>query len=284
MIIKRVNTGVEKRLQALVELAQPVKELFYSGALLKLLDAPLVAIVGSRKVSAYGHTVTTQLASELARAGVVIISGLALGVDSIAHKATLDAGGKTIAVLPSGIDHVYPASHHNLAQQIVTAGGSIVSEYPPGVGGPQKYQFIARNRIIAALSQGVVITEAARKSGSLHTANFALEQGIEVFAIPGNITSPTSAGTNELIKTGATPVTSTQDILDVLGLQYQHSTYTPANRAEEKVYALLQEGIHDTAELLARAGLSTTDFQQTVSMLEIAGAIQQTSYSSWAIK
>lgn len=282
MIIHRVSPKLEPRLQMLTELAQPIKELFYFGDFLDLLDRPFVAIVGSRKVSAYGKAVTTKLASELAKAGVVIISGLALGVDSIAHTAALSAGGKTIAVLPSGLDTIYPAAHHVLAQKIVTQGGALVTEYPAGEGQPQKYQFIARNRIIAALSRGVLITEAASKSGSLHTANFALEQGIEVFAVPGNITSPTSVGTNELIKTGANPVTSARDILEALGINAQIPTYVPEREDEAAVYALLTEGVQDTATLLARSGLSTANFQQAISMLEIAGAIQQTGVSSWS--
>ncbi len=218
MEIQRVYPQDQTATKVLSQLAQPVRELFYTGNLLELLERPCVAIVGSRKVTDYGIAVTTQLAKELTQAGVVIISGLALGVDSIAHQAALDAGGKTIAILPAGLDQIYPSRHQRLAEDIVRQGGALASEFPTGQGRPQKYQFIARNRIIAALSQGLLITEAARKSGSLHTANFALEQGIEVFAVPGSILNQTSDGTNELIKNGAAPVTNVRDILEVLNM------------------------------------------------------------------
>lgn len=218
MEIQRIHPQDHATTRVLSQLAQPVRELFYAGYLLELLERPCVAIVGSRKVTDYGVAITTQLTKELVDAGIVIISGLALGVDSIAHQAALDAGGQTIAILPAGLDQIYPSRHQRLAEDIVRSGGALVSEYPVGQGRPQKYQFIARNRIIAALSQGVLITEAAARSGSLHTANFALEQGIEVFAVPGNILSETSGGTNDLIKTGATPVTNVQDILEGIGL------------------------------------------------------------------
>lgn len=285
MLIKHLRVPGNNKLERLSRLAQPVKELSYAGDFTSLLDKPLVAIVGSRKATPYGQAVTTQLAAELARAGVVIVSGLALGVDSIAHTAALDAGGQVIAVLPAGLDQIYPARHHGLARRVVEQGGALVSEYPAGQGAPQKHQFIARNRIIAALSQGVLITEAATKSGSLHTANFALEEGIEVFAVPGNITSSTSAGTNNLIKTGAHPVTSAQDILEVLGIVCaKQDTYQPANQEEEIIFRLLLQGVQESAELLNLSSLSPAIFQQTLTILEINGAAYQPSPGTWAIR
>lgn len=284
MHIKRVRVKEDERLQGLTELAQPVSDLYYLGDFPALLDKPLVAIVGSRKVSNYGQTVTIQLATALARAGVVIVSGLALGVDSVAHAAALDAGGKTLAVLPAGLDRIYPANHLGLAKRIVAQGGALVSEYPAEQGAPRKYQFIARNRIIAALSQGVLIPEAATKSGSLHTASFALEQGIEVFAVPGNITSPTSEGTNNLIKTGAHPVTTAQDILEVLGIAEAAQTdHQPTNPAEDAILTHLTSGHHDAGKLLSLSKLAPAIFQQTLTLLEINGTIRQTAPGTWSL-
>lgn len=215
MIINNIIINKDKRLEVLKQLAQPVNNLFYSGDL-STLDGPIVAIVGSRDVTTYGKKATYKLAYDLAKAGVVIISGLAIGVDSIAHQASLDAGGRTIAVLPSCLEAIYPKRHFDLANNIVKNGGLLLSEYPKGQAGPQKYQFIARNRLIAALSNAVIVTEAKKKSGSLHTANFALEQGIDVYAVPGEIYSPNSEGTNQLIQNGAGLVTDAQELIDYI--------------------------------------------------------------------
>lgn len=286
MIIKKVSPDKNKRLENLSLLAQPVKELYYLGdEFLSLLEKPLVAIVGSRKVSPYGRLVTQKFASELANRGMVIVSGLALGVDSIAHDAALKANGRTIAVLPSGLGKIYPASHTNLARQIIQKGGALVSEYPTTAENPQKYQFIARNRIIAALSRAVIITEAASKSGSLHTAEFALEQGIEIMAVPGNITSPTSEGANNLIKVGATPVTTTEDILDAL-----HIAHDQAHRHTEKaaftnpvqadIYKLLQKNNLNEDALMGCLSWSSAEINQALSLLELNGYICKAG-SSW---
>ena len=286
MNIKKVVIDKDKRLAPLSELAQPVYELYYRGdSFLDLLDRPMLAVVGSRKVSAYGRQVTQAITSELAKAGVVIISGLALGVDSIAHQAALEANGATITVLPCGIDKIYPSSHFHLAHSIVRQGGAVVSEYPVGSGSPMKYQFIARNRIIAGLAQGVLITEAATKSGSLHTADFALEQGKDIFAIPGNITSPTSTGTNNLIKNGAIPVTNAADILDVLGISttVRNQTYIPQNNNESIIMSLILQDIGNPELLQHKSSLEPTLFNATLSCLEINGAIIQTNSGRWIL-
>lgn len=279
-----VRVVEEQQLERLSRLAQPVEKLYYLGNFPELLRTPLVAIVGSRKVSSYGRAATVQLASALAKAGVTIVSGLALGVDSIAHKAAVDAGGKTIAVLPCDLNRVYPASHYGLARQIVKQGGALVSEYAPGFGAPMKHQFIARNRIIAALSQGVLLTEAAAKSGSLHTANFAIEEGIEVFAVPGNITSSTSEGTNGLIKSGAHPVTRAGDILEILDINITNTAqYTPRNNSEAEVLRHLLSTGGNSKEMLRLSGLTASHFQQTLTILEIQGTIQQVGQGIWAM-
>lgn len=214
----RSSAGESRALDRLAQLQQPVSKLYYKGhdEVLILLNKPTVAIVGSRHPTSYGLSVTEELVEGLVAAGVVIISGLALGIDSVAHSATLASGGQTIAVLPTGLDTVYPARHKQLAADIIATGGLLVSEYPDSNSHPMKYQFIARNRIIAALADVIVVTEAAERSGSLHTVDFGLELGSDILAVPGSIYSPMSAGTNRLIQKGAQPVLSAKDILDCL--------------------------------------------------------------------
>lgn len=266
-------------------IADPPKQLFVLGASLEtLLQQPCLTVVGSRKVSAYGKTVTTQLVRETAGSDVTIISGLAIGVDGIAHRAAFEANAQTIAVLPCGLDRIYPHSHRQLAERILQSGGALVSEYPPG-STIYPLNFIARNRIAAGLSQGVLITEAAEKSGSLHTAHFALEQGREVMAVPGNITSPTSAGTNNLIKSGATPVTKAADILQVLGIAPKTKAKTAhgATAAEQRLLELLQTGISDARLLFEASQLDASLFNQTLTMLEITGKIRPLGNNHWSL-
>jgi len=179
------------------------------------LTAPCVSIVGSRAATTYGLAVARELAGDLARAGVVVVSGLALGIDAAAHRGALEAGGRTVAVLACGIDRVYPARHRQLAAEIVR-NGAVVSEMPPGTP-PLPQFFPLRNRLISALSSAVVIVEARERSGSLVTAVHAANQGVDVFAVPGPIHAPTSAGPNRLLKEGAYLVSEAADILDELG-------------------------------------------------------------------
>jgi DNA processing protein len=235
-------------------------------------------------VSPYGKQVTEMLVQAVAQAGIVIISGLALGVDSIAHRSALAAQGSTIAVLPSGIEQIYPYSHRNLAKQIVTEGGTLVSEYT-GADSPHKYQFIARNRLIAGLADAVLITEAAERSGSLHTAQFALEDGKDVLAVPGNITSKGSGGTNNLIKVGATPVTSAQDLLDYFNLgKIEQTVLTGGSAEEQAIFNLLQQGITEGSELLTQSQLSAAQFNQNLTMLEITGRVKPLGAGHWGLR
>lgn len=262
------------------------KELYVLGDLQPLISLPRVAIVGSRKVTSYGRHVTQTIAGELARAGVVIVSGLALGVDAIAHHEALEAGGKCIAVLPTSLDNIYPSSHRQLAENIVRSGGALVTEYPPTTEGFPA-NFVARNRLVSGLSDGVLITEAALKSGTLHTANFALNQGKTVMAVPGNITSPTSEGTNNLLKTGAILVTDSLDVLTALNLtvkDLQKQLPFAANKTEQTILDLISAGIIDSAELLAKSNLSLNEFNQTLTMLEISGKIRSLGMSRWGIQ
>ncbi len=285
--VNKLTLDVESTPDILRHIASPPQQLFVTGTpLAELMSRPRVAIVGSRKVSPYGREVTTKLAHELAALGVVIISGLALGVDALAHKAALEAGGITIAILPTPIEHIYPAAHTQLAKQIVEHGGTLVSEYPEG--DPFRITtFIARNRLVSALSQAVLITEAAEKSGSLHTARFALEQGRDVLAVPGSIFSPTSVGTNNLIKAGATPVTSYSDVLHALKLEEPPvGAKQPkgANATEHLVLDLVAAGIRGGDELLSASALPVTEFNQTLTMLEITGKVRSLGAGQWTLR
>jgi DNA processing protein len=229
--------------------------------------------------------VTTQMATRLAEQGLVIISGLAFGVDALAHQAAIDAGGLCIAVLPSPLDNIVPVYNRRLAEQILEQGGALVSEYAPGEY-PAKQNFIARNRLMSGLAQVILITEAGEKSGAMHTFNFAAEQGRQVLAVPGNINLAGSIGTNNLLKSGASVATSYLDVLNALDLQ-DHST--PArqvrgrNKHEQIVLDLILEGINRGEVLLDKSGLSTMQFNQVLTMLEIGGKIRPLGANNWAI-
>lgn len=269
--------------EELLQLHKSPDKLYLRGNQELLHRHPRVGIVGARKLTPYGREVTTLITSVLARHKVVVVSGLALGIDSIAHRSCLEAQGQTIAVLPSGIEAIYPANHAGLAQQIVKQNGLLVSEYPDK-SAPMKHQFIERNRIIAALSDVLIITEAAERSGSLHTARFGLELGKTIMAVPGTITNPYSAGANRLIQSGAMPILSPQDVLDVLGIQPEDKlAYLPENEAEASILENLQAGGIQTEELLRTSGLDITVFQTHITMLEIKGVINA-SAGYWSIK
>jgi DNA processing protein len=238
-----------------------------------LLARPAVAIVGARACSAYGRQIARSLARELASAGLVVVSGLARGVDSEAHRGALEAGGATVAVLGCGIDRDYPAANRELARQ-VAATGLVVSEYAPGVE-PAPWRFPARNRVVAGLSAGSVVVEARQRSGALITADFALEEGREVFAVPGEITSALSAGSNALLRLGATPLTCAQDVLESFGL-------APAERAEPEVgpaaglvLGRVRESAAGADELSRATGLSAGEVAVALSELELAGVVTE---------
>jgi len=238
----------------------PPVGLFVRGAApLDLLSRPAVAIVGARACSGYGASVARSIAREIAAAGLVVVSGLARGVDSEAHRGALDAGGTTVAVLGCGIDRDYPAAHAELARRIAETG-LIVSEYAPGVE-PAPWRFPARNRIVAGLCAMTVVVEARERSGALITADLALEEGREVFAVPGEITSPLSAGTNGLLKLGASPLTSAAD----LGIE-------PAPVSDTD--SLLLELLPATADELVRCtGRDAADIARELVALELEGRV-----------
>ena len=269
----------------LLQIPSPPRELFWLGAHPSaLLKQPRVAIVGSRKVTPYGRQVTRELASELATSGIVSVSGLAPSAGYIAHQATLDAGGLTIAVLPTGLDQIYPASHLNLAKQIVERGGCLISEYPSGTEAFPA-NFIARNRIVSGLADVLLITEAAKNSGTMHTAGFALEQGRTVMAVPGNINSPLSEGCNNLIKNGATPVTTVEDVLFVLNIKpaVEVSRVFRGSDNEQLLYDLIKQGIADQDELTSISKLDSPSVSSSLTMLEINGYIHAEA-GNWTLK
>jgi DNA processing protein len=252
----------------LAQLHDPPAALYVRGST-QILSRAAVAVVGARSCSGYGSQVARELARELAAAGVVVISGLARGIDGEAHRGALDAGGPTVAVLGCGIDRDYPRSHADLAERI-RVSGAVVSEYPPGVE-PAPWRFPARNRIIAGLCLATVVVEARERSGALITADFALELGREVFAVPGEITSGLSAGTNDLLRQGATPLLSAGDVLGALGLEPEPPERPDVSEAAAVVLGLLAEGARDVDELTRLARRPSSEVSAALIELELAG-------------
>jgi DNA processing protein len=263
--------------QRLKEIEQPPPVLYLRGELLPE-DTWAVAIVGTRRVTPYGRQVTEEIASFLAANGVTVVSGLARGVDAIAHNAALKAGGRTLAVLGSGVDKIYPPENRALAGQIFEHG-AILSDYAPGTP-PESSNFPPRNRIISGLSMAVVVTEAGETSGALITAEFAAEQGREIFAVPGNILAPQSKGTNKLIQQGALPLLSASDIMQALNLTRvgQHKAARkalPANDVEAKLLTAMGEEPLHVDEIRNQTGLPVEKVSATLVMMELKGMVRQ---------
>jgi DNA processing protein len=255
----RFLSGLPPLLRAIHD---PPPGLFVRGAApAAVLERPAVAIVGARACSGYGASVARSLGRELAAAGLVVVSGLARGVDGEAHRGALDAGGSTVAVLGCGIDRDYPAAHADLARRIAETG-LIVSEYAPAVE-PAPWRFPARNRIVAGLAAATVVVEARERSGALITADLALEAGREVFAVPGEITSALSAGTNALLKLGASPLTCAADVLFSFGMEPDARDAAPDP---------LLELLPATAdEIVRRTGRAAAEIAAALVALELDG-------------
>ncbi len=275
----------------------------------KLTRPKSVAIVGSRRNTRYGEEVAYKMAYELAKRGVVIVSGLAYGIDSVSHRAAVDAGGKTVAVLGTAIDKIYPRNHEKLAAEIVEKGGAVLSEYPPTnsdaplVTGEfmdkngqrqinYKGSFLHRNRLISGLSDVVVVVEAAERSGTLNTAAHALNQGKDVFAVPGNLTSQNSVGCNRLIKQGAYPYTGPEDLLDFIFPEeiMKKSRKSPKftlpqglNKSETAVLKALFEGLRDGNEIAEKLALPAASLAETLTLLELKGLIRPLGMNNWAL-
>jgi DNA processing protein len=255
--------------------APPV--LFYQGQLPDP-DQVSLAVVGTRALTNFGKTATEILVEPLAKAGLNIVSGLALGIDGEAHKAALNAGGKTFAVVGSGLDQTYPPQHKKLSQEIINTGGGIISEF--SIGMPAlPHHFPLRNRIIAGLCKGTLIIEAGEKSGALLTARNALDENREVFAVPGDFTRPTALGPNQLIKMGATPVTKSEDILNAFELKILNITKpkTPPkadNKEEEIILQNLGLGAKHVDELSSLCDLDPSVVNATLILLELKGRVR----------
>lgn len=260
--------------------------LYFAGEI-EPQDANAIAVVGARKATSYGREVTETLVTTLVAAGLTIVSGLARGIDSIAHKAAIDAQGRTIAVLGSGIDVIYPAENKNLYQKIIQ-NGAVISEFAPATP-PKKENFPVRNRIIAGLSLGVLVTEAAAKSGSLITAGFAADFGREVFAVPGPVYSKMSEGTANLIKDGAKLVYKVADILEELRIETKLPRQGIRKEREEDavkgaILEFLQDGPKQVDQIIRQLSLPTQQISSTLTILEITGKIKNLGAGVYAAR
>ena len=273
--INRQSIGISGFTSVLSTLHTPPTELYIAGTL-PATHIKSVAIVGSRKPTAYGIEVTHRLAYELAKQGIVIISGLAYGIDAIAHKAALEAGGSTVAVLANGLHRIYPANHIGLATEIIEKGGAIISEKPLGEDA-RHYDFLKRNRIISGLADAIIVTEATEKSGTLSTVGHALDQNKEIFAVPGPISSLLSIGPNKLIQQGAHVALSAQDVLNVIAPEItpvQAQLPLGDTPLEANIITLIQEGHHTAEMLIAKlATESAPSVLQALTMMELKGTL-----------
>ncbi|MBE5799413.1 MAG: DNA-protecting protein DprA [Clostridiales bacterium] len=287
--VSLIARGSAQYPERLAQTAKPPHLLFCKGAA-DLNDPTSISIVGTRRADNYGLRHTRRIAKELAEKGVCVVSGLALGVDAAAHWGALDAKGRTVAVLGSALDKLYPAENRALMEQILQSGGSVVSEYPPGAG-PTRYSFVQRNRIVAGMALGVLVTQAPHKSGALSTVNYALEEGREVFALPGDIDRFGSQLPNKLIAEGAHPVATAQDILSLMVTEPRRNAgpkkkeapqqialrpaapARPLDAAEQKVYDQLLAGDLDFDALSSQTGIGGDELGSLLMMLELDGIV-----------
>lgn len=259
------------------EIDQPPPVLYLRGTL-EEGDDWAVAVVGTRHITAYGRQVADEMSGTLARSGVTVVSGMARGVDTVAHQAALNAGGRTLAILGCGVDVVYPPENRRLAAQIVE-DGALISDYPLGAA-PEGQNFPPRNRIISGISQAVIVVEAGVTSGSLITATFAAEQGRDVFAVPGSILAPQCQGTNRLVRDGAAPLLSPQDVLEALNLEMvsEHRTarvILPTEPIELQLYQVLGREPMHVDDIRNQADLPIERVSATLALMELKGTVRQ---------
>lgn len=284
-ILPRAGSGYPR---SLLEICDAPPVLYVRGQLLPS-DSLAVAIVGSRNCTHYGRTQAARLAGGLARAGIVVVSGLARGIDAAAHRGCLEAGGRTIAVCAPGLFKMYPPEHQDLAQEIAD-NGAVVTESPLERG-PQRGLFPQRNRIIAGLSLGVIIIEAGRKSGALHTARHAMEQGREVFAVPGRIDTPNSDGCHDLIRDGVALIRDVNDVLEALGplvepvqTSPQTTVHTPRelnlNEQEQAILNLIDVSSTPIDHVIAHSGMASSRVLSTLTVLEMKRLVRRLPGSS----
>ena len=303
--IKKVVRGAVDYPARLGEIYDPPPLLYYRGDLSCLAkysrgcslfsERPILAIVGARRATVYSDQVIKRLVKDLVNCGFIIVSGLALGVDTLAHQATLENRGTTIAVLGSGLDResFYPPENWKLAQEIVKNGGAVISEFPPGAP-PRKMNFPQRNRLLSGLAQGILVIEAGEKSGALITARHALEQNREVLAVPGNIFSDLSIGANNLIKQGARAVTDINDILEAFNLEKIMAASSTSNRDSEKnfltensaaakIFSVLSTNPLAVDEIAARVALDIAAVNSTLSIMELKEMIRNVGFNRYII-
>ncbi len=281
-LLKKYDVGYvtifDKEYPALLKEIPDAPVILYMRGDINALKSPGLGVVGSRKYTDYGASVAYKLTKALAENGLTIVSGLALGVDAIAHQATLDAKGVTVGVLGCGLDRIYPVSNYNLGKTMIETGGAVISEFPIGTP-PTNYNFPIRNRIIAGLTLGTLVIEAAEDSGSLITAGLALDYNREVFAVPGPIDSPMSEGTNKLIKHGAVPVTCATDVLGVLNIEEKQSVQRakellPENAKEKKIVEILRSGERSGDEIIKVSKLNVIELNSVLTMMELKGMVK----------
>lgn len=289
MKINKITPQSNKYLQILDDIVLTPKMLYYYGEWPKE-RVKTVAIVGSRKCTKYGEEIAYKLAKSLAEKGVIVISGLAYGIDSIAARGALDGGGKTIAILGTEIERIYPAQHIKLAEKIVEQGGAVASEYKLGDKIFPQSSFLERNRIISGLADVVVVVEAAEKSGSLNTASHAIAQGKDLFAVPGDINKLMSQGCNRLIQKGANVYMGVEDFLTYLipkgkskRVREEQISLFGDTEEEKEVLRLIAEGIRDGDEIMEKLNMPVQIYNQTITMLEIKGAIVSLGANHWAL-
>ncbi|MBR2709394.1 DNA-processing protein DprA [Candidatus Saccharibacteria bacterium] len=296
--INQISPLEHKYTEVLEAIALKPKTLYFRGKLPENMSKTKkqgqiksVAIVGSRHNTKYGEEVAYKLAYELAKKGVIIVSGLAYGIDSIAHRGCLAANGRTVAILGTPIDRIYPTAHRPLAREIIEKNGAILSEYAPDTKVFTRTSFLERNRLISGLSDIVVVVEAAEKSGSLNTATHALAQGKTVFAVPGNITNPYSQGCNKLIKQGAFPYTEPDDILRELfpeeytkkQKQLKIQDLIGDTDVETIILQAIANGLRSGEDIMKASKLPPEVFSQTITLLEIKSRVRSLGMNKWSL-
>ncbi len=282
--ISNITPDKNPFLSRLCDIYNPPKSLYFYGELPEK-RTPSVAIVGSRKPTAYGRDMAEKFAYALAERGIVIVSGLALGIDAIAHRACLKAKGTTLAVLGGGLNDITPRSNQPLGREILARGGAILSEYEPDAP-VLPHQFLERNRLVSGLADAVIIIEAAKRSGTLSTAAHALQQGRDVFAIPGNLTSLNSVGCNNLIKQGATLLSDAQQIFDMFRLSDQVETTSlkpELDPIDQEIVDLIAKGQQSGDEILKQLKLDPANFNFHLTMLELQGVIKALGNNQWSL-
>ncbi len=276
--MKIVKIGDKNYPQKLREIDNPPKELYYKGKWNDEIFNNCLAVVGSRRMTDYGEKITTKLVSEVASSGITIVSGFMYGIDATAHKATVDVGGRTIAVMPCGADIIHPAYQKKLYEKILEKNGLIISEYPEGFL-PAKWTYVQRNRIVSGLSSATLVVQAERKSGSLITATLAKKQKRKVFAVPGPLTSSVSLGTADLIKNGASVVTGSRDIIKAQSAKCKTQSHSAKRKIfsdmEKKIVKELEVDSLTVDELSQKLKISVSEVSVLLSQMELKGLINR---------